>query len=106
MPTLRQIVSLLCASKGTIKRIVNRTASKLQANLEKYENSQITKKTFRSRSRKILTESYRNAYLQGSGTSGVSDAGEEWLNTFASSQLGFLDGFADDIEAGTGTMEY
>jgi len=106
MPTLRQLVTLLCASKGSIKRIVNRTASKLQANLEKYEDDRITKKTFTSRSKKILSEAYRSAYKAGSGVSGVSDAGEEWLGNHAASQFGFLEGFADDIEAGVGTMEF
>src|SRR5882724_1151269 len=106
MSSLHQILTLLCAKPKTVTRIVNRTSSKLQANLEKFDNGDISKKTFRSRSKKILDSAYRDAYMSGGGVSAISEAGEDWLGDALAEQFDFLDGFADDIDAGIGTMEY
>lgn len=101
-----KLFEILAATPKSIRSVINAASAKLQSNLEKFDSGDITKRTFRSRVKKILSQAYDQAYKNGGGVSAVSDEGEDWIKEFQASQFEFLEGFANDIEAGTGTMEF
>ena len=105
MTTLKNLLSIFSAKKPSYHKTVNATATRLQDELDKYEADIISKKTFLTRSQKILSKAYKTAYKSGSGVSGYSELGQEWLDEFSNSQFSFLAKFADDIENGLGSMD-
>lgn len=80
--------------------------SLLQAELEKFDNQEISRKTFLKRTKNILADAYQKAYVKGAGITKISSDGQDWIKAFAKKQNKYLDKFAADIEAGEGTMDY
>jgi hypothetical protein len=103
---LLDIVEIAAAKRLPFAKITNAVNQRLQAELEKFDNQEISKKTFVGRAKKILGAGYKKAYLQGSGLSRLDTHGLDWIKSFSDKQFSFLESFADDIAAGTGKMEY
>ena len=99
-------ISTLQAAKLAYQPISEAANNLLQAELEKFDNNQINKKSFLRRSKKILGSAYRQAYKQGSGLNSISSDGERWIDSFAKKQHKYLESFASDIEASEGVMDY
>lgn len=67
------------------------------------EKGRIDRATFQTRVKKVTFDSYESAYAKGKGVkvSDLTDGDREYLRRAVETELGYLDGFADDLEAGT-----
>lgn len=99
-------VPAVLAAKAGYESIANLANRMLQGELEKFDNGQIGKKTFLKRSKNILSSSYKKAFKKGAGINNLSSDHEKWIDRFSKKQFKYLHGFADDIDASEGTMDY
>jgi len=103
---LLDISQINAAKTAPFIGIQNTVNNRLQAELEKFDDQTISKKTFLKRAKSILTSGYKTAYLKGSGLSSLDQHGKDWITAFSEKQFPYLESFAEDIDASEGMMDY
>ena len=103
---LPALLELNAAKKPPFAGIINSVNTRLSEALDKFDAGHISKKTFLKRSKAILGSGYKKAYLHGAGLAKLDADGNDFVDQFSDKQFSYLDSFADDIEAGSGKMDY